>query len=53
MLEMLPDSTVDHLTGHNTVAMRLLYCHPDRESLKRVAKKIKKDVDEARLYCDK
>jgi integrase len=50
MLEMLPGSTVDHLTGHTTEAMRRHYRHADEESLKREAERIKEDVNRARLY---
>jgi integrase len=50
MLEGLPGSTVDHLTGHSTEAMRRHYRHADEESLKREAEKIKDAVNEARLY---
>jgi integrase len=50
MLETLDDKTVGHLMGHSTEAMRRHYRHADRESLRREAKRIKKEVDLARLY---
>jgi integrase/recombinase XerC len=50
MLEGLPGSTVDHLTGHNTESMRRHYRHADEEALKREAERIKDSVNEARLY---
>jgi integrase len=50
MLEMLSDKTVDHLTGHNTAAMRLHYRHANRESLRREAVFIGEEVNRARLY---
>jgi integrase len=50
MLELLPDSVVDHLTGHETEAMRRRYRHADEESLRREAEKIRDDVNRARLY---
>jgi integrase len=41
MLDVLPDDTVRLLMGHATEAMTLHYRHPDIESLKREAEKIK------------
>jgi len=45
MLDVLPDDKVRILMGHATEAMTLHYRHPDIESLKREAEKIRNMLD--------
>jgi integrase len=46
----LPDAVVRRLMGHSTEAMTRHYRDVDVDSLIREAEKIRKEVDESRLY---